>query len=215
MAGRSKTRKRAGGSSRRASAGSGEASAGAGEAAARRGAEAAGGEASAGAGTSAAPEILGAAAVTAPEQEAPASPENAQLEAELAAALAGAPEEAPAPGQAVEPQPAVDPIEAWRPFIAGGVVPLTANLILPQWDLTDAEQREVAEALSCCLAQLFPDGLEGKYACWFRLVAAAGGIVVTRYVQGGGTLPGIGPPKPKAAEKPAPKREGGGGGEVA
>ena len=46
-----------------------------------------------------------------------------------------------------------------------------------------------------CLAQLFPDGVQGKYACWFRLMACTGVIVVNGIAQNGGKLPGIGPKK--------------------
>ncbi len=130
------------------------------------------------------------------DQSAPApTPENAALEAELAAAMAGAPSDG-APLAPEAPAP-VDPVANWRAF----VTPTTAMIatgILPQWEISQAEQQGFSDALSECLAQLFPDGLDGKYACWFRLVAVTGGVVAVRAMQNGGKLPGIGPKRAKA-----------------
>lgn len=131
------------------------------------------------------------------EQEAPAT-----LEAEVSAALADAPPDPlapPPPGADPGSGPPPDPAAEWRPFM-GNAVTLTDKLILPQWDLSEEEKTELTESLAGCMAQLFPDGLNGKYACWFRLIAVATVIPAIRYVQNDGKLPPLGP---KRKKKPA------------
>ena len=120
-----------------------------------------------------------------------------QLEAEANAALAGAPPEAldspvSSGGDLVLGPVQESHVEEWRVFM-GHTVGVVSVVALPQWELTDGERRELAESLAGCLDQMFPGGLDGKYACWFRLVAAAGGIAVVRIASNGGKLPGFGP----------------------
>lgn len=122
----------------------------------------------------------------------------AALAAEAAAAVADLPPdlgaEAP-PGEGEATQGAAE----WDAFMPGAVSVIAA-VVLPQWQLTKDEQRELASSLGQCLAQLFPDGLNGRYACWFRLIACAGGIAVTRYAANGMQLPPFGPKLPKAPD---------------
>ena len=131
--------------------------------------------------------------------------ETLRLAAEADAVLSSAPED-PVLGQPGEPAPGapplVDPVESFRPVVTG-LVGITSVTVLPQWDLTDQERGELSESMSMCLAQLFPDGLDGKYACWFRLVACVGIITVDRAVKHGGKLPGIGPKKADPEPTPA------------
>ena len=136
-----------------------------------------------------------------------------QLEAEANAALAGAPPEAldspvSTGGDLVLGPVQESHVEEWRVFM-GHTVGVVSVVALPQWELTDGERRELADSLAGCLDQMFPGGLDGKYACWFRLVAAAGGITVVRLASNGGKLPGFGPRRSKsdtdaaAGESPA------------
>jgi len=60
----------------------------------------------------------------------------------------------------------------------------------------------IATSSPQCLAQLFPDGINGKYACWFRLLGCTGFIVVNGIAQNGGKLPGFGP---KKSPEPTPE----------
>lgn len=133
--------------------------------------------------------------------EAPADPAVA-FAADLDAALAAG-DEAPQAGAPPADAGPADPAADWRQFLEVGAMPIVAGLILPQWELTSEEQRELATALAECLAKLFPGGIGGEHACWFRLMAAAGGVCILRYAQHG-RLPGIGPkPKPPPAPRPA------------
>lgn len=116
---------------------------------------------------------------------------EAALTAEADAAMTAAAELEPVP-----PSPdaqAADAVsgDSWAPLVAG-VMPMLCIGVFPQWGITDAERTEFGEALGQCLDQIFPGGLNGKYACWVRLIAAGGGIVAVRYLQAG-TLPPIGP----------------------
>lgn len=128
----------------------------------------------------------------------------ATLEREAAAATASAP-----PDLTIDtrtPPPAV-PTEApaiatWRMY-TGPAMQLVKGLVLPQWNLTPEELLELAEALAQILALHFPDGLDGKYAGYFRLLACSSYIVATRYAAGGGKLPPLGPPRPAKAKQPA------------
>jgi len=118
------------------------------------------------------------------------SPEAVNLQLEADAALAGAPAEPPIAGELVPPS--VDAVAEFK-VVLDGPIKLTELVLLPQWGITTDEHTELTESLSMCLAQLFPDGVNGKYACWFRLIACSGFIVTSRVVQNGGKLPGIGP----------------------
>lgn len=121
------------------------------------------------------------------------------MTAEVEAALAGAPPDAAAPvqtsdgagGELVQEQPS----ESWRKFCAG-LVPGVCILAVPQWNITEAEQAELAESLGLCLDELFPGGMDGKYSCWARLLVCAGGITLTRYAEHG-KLPPFGRPETK------------------
>ena len=127
------------------------------------------------------------------------------LEAEANAAIAAAPAElAPGePGAELGPTPEQS-AEEWR-VVTKGVVTGTALVILPQWNLSAEEQGELSESLALCMAQIFPGGINGKYSCWIRLIAASTAIVGGRFIAGGGKLPPIGP----RIEKPAPIAEHG------
>jgi len=155
----------------------------------------AGGSAAAGAASGAAPvgvESLGV--VGSPDQ----------LIAEAEAAAAGAP-------QQVDPsQPAgeLNPNGQWS-ALTPPLVKVTCAVVLPAWQIRDDEQTEVSEALGQCLEQLFPGGIEGKYACWVRLVFCCGAITVSR-VQQHGRLPPLFLPKASAAKpaaQPTPPRD--------
>jgi hypothetical protein len=78
-------------------------------------------------------------------------------------------------------------------------------VVLPAWRIQPAEQRPVSEALAECLEQVFPGGIEGKYACWVRLLVACGAITVSRVATNGGRLPPLFLAKasPPAARDPA------------
>ena len=138
--------------------------------------------------------------VTPPGQE-PLSSEAADLLLEANAALAGAEPEALTP-DGLPPPPPVDAAKEFREVLHLPVM-FVAGAVLPQYHITDEFRQEWTAASAECLAQLFPDGLNGKYACWFRLLACSGMIVVNGIAQNGGKLPGIGPkkaPKPEAPE---------------
>jgi len=128
------------------------------------------------------------------------SPEAINLKLEADAAIGGLPPES---GPGIDPGP--PPVDAETEFRNVLVLPIKAvsRFVLPQWEIQPEEETEFTEATAQCLAQLFPDGVNGKYACWFRLIACSGMIVAMRIAQNGGTLPGIGPkspdPKPGAA----------------
>lgn len=79
--------------------------------------------------------------------------------------------------------------------LCAGLVPVVAITVLPQWNLSRDEQNELAQSLGACLDQVLPGGLNGKYACWVRLIACAGGIAITRAIANGGKLPALGPRK--------------------
>jgi hypothetical protein len=81
--------------------------------------------------------------------------------------------------------------ESWKPTI-DSLMPMIRVMLVPQWELQDAEVEEFSGALVQCLDQVFPGGMSGKYACWVRLIFATGGIVATRYVIHG-KLPPFGP----------------------
>jgi hypothetical protein len=123
-----------------------------------------------------------------------------RLAAEVEAAAAGAPSVDPLTGQ-----PALDPALAnpngqWS-AITPPTVEVLCAVVLPAWQIQPAERTPVAEALAECLEQVFPGGIEGKYACWVRLLVACGAITVSRVATNNGRLP---PLFVQKASKPAP-----------
>lgn len=123
----------------------------------------------------------------------------AALEREANAALAGAPEgDALTEGaEGGELEPAAP--QEWEPFLQG-MKPLLFGFVLPQWEVTEPEQREWTQSLAQCMDQLFPGGPAGQYACYVRLAAVSVAIVGGRMIANGGKLPPIGP---KRATPPA------------
>lgn len=117
-----------------------------------------------------------------------------RLAAEARAALLGAPPDEGLSGE-VPVEATVDgvPVPAsWLPAI-NGAVPMLRIGVFPQWDITDDEANEFAEALAQCLDTFFPGGLDGKYGCFVRLIMAGGGICAGRMIRNGGKLPPLGP----------------------
>lgn len=123
----------------------------------------------------------------------PLSNEAADLLLEANAAIAGAEPEA-LTLDGLPPPPPVDAAKEFREVLHLPVM-FVNRAVLPQWGITDEYQTEWTAATAECLAQLFPDGINGKYACWFRLLACTGVIVVNGITQNGGKLPGLGPKK--------------------
>lgn len=121
------------------------------------------------------------------------SPEAVNLQFEADAAIAGA--EPAALTDTGLPPP--DPVDAPKQFREALHLPtmFVQHAVLPQWGITDEFRLEWTAATAECLAQLFPDGMGGKYACWFRLLACSSIIVATGIAQNGGKLPGLGPKK--------------------
>ena len=124
-----------------------------------------------------------------------------RLEAEVAAAAAGIPGLDPATGQAQLDPALANPNGQWAALTPPTVEVLCA-VVLPAWQIQPTEQRPVAEALAECLEQVFPGGIEGKYACWVRLIVACGAITVSRVATNNGKLPPLF--VAKALPKPAP-----------
>jgi hypothetical protein len=118
------------------------------------------------------------------------SPEAINLHLEADSALAGV-EEPPPLGTDPTAAP-VDPVAEFRSALKMPML-LNQHVLMAQWNITDEVRTEMTEATSECLAQLFPDGMGGKYACWFRLLACGGIIVVNGIASNGGKLPGFGP----------------------
>lgn len=114
-----------------------------------------------------------------------AGSERGRLLAEADAALASAPADA---GGGVAPAEGSDSGGSWAD-ITPSVVTVVSGVVLPQWDIKANEQTEVSTALAQCMDQVFPGGLDGKYACWVRLVMACGAITVSRAMQPGGLPP--------------------------
>lgn len=112
------------------------------------------------------------------------------LQAEADAAIAGADPSALTETGAPPPDP-VDAAEQFRKTL-GFPVEILVRGVIPQWGIDDASKQELVESAAECLAQLFPDGVGGKYACWFRLINCTGFIVASAAVKNGGKLP-IGP----------------------
>lgn len=122
------------------------------------------------------------------------------LIAEVEAAAATAPNLDPTGQPALDPALA-NPNGQWSALTPPTVEVLCA-VVLPAWRIQPAEQRPVSEALAECLEQVFPGGIEGKYACWVRLLVACGAITVSRVATNGGRLPPLflvkaSPPAPR------------------
>ena len=106
------------------------------------------------------------------------SESSVQLEADLAAALAGAPPEpeVPAAGEVAEApgaaRPSDDEILAGYTMICTEVVDLGAGALVPAWRVTPAESGKMAGALARALLLWFPDMIiPPKY---LALLAVAG-----------------------------------------
>jgi hypothetical protein len=114
------------------------------------------------------------------------------LSAEAAAVLA---EAEPVPVDPVEGQgaPVATAAQSWQPVVEG-LAPTLAVIVFPQWELSPSEVETFGKSLTECLDQLFPGGVEGKYACYARLLAVTAGICATRYMKHG-ELPPLGPKK--------------------
>lgn len=129
--------------------------------------------------------------------EEPAAPADASLMAEADAAIATADPSALTETGAPPPEP-VDAAAEFRAVLHLPVM-FVSEGVLPQWGITEEFRKEWTEASAECLAQLFPDGVGGKYACWFRLIACTGIIAANGIAKNGGKIPGLGP---KRAERP-------------
>lgn len=119
------------------------------------------------------------------------------LAAEAAAAL---------PGDTGGAVTAVDSSGSWAQ-LTPHLTTITCAVVLPQWKISTEEQHEVSGALGQCMEQLFPGGIDGKYACWVRLIAACGAITISRAQQPGGLPPlfmNKRRPKPEPPPAPAP-----------
>jgi hypothetical protein len=127
--------------------------------------------------------------------DANAAPADVSLLAEADAAIATAEPEA----LTETGLPPPDPIDAAKEFREVLHLPVlfVSTAVLPQWNITEEFRKEWTEASAECLAQLFPDGFGGKYACWFRLITCTGIIVGHGIAHNGGKLPGIGPKREK------------------
>jgi hypothetical protein len=120
------------------------------------------------------------------------TPEAINLHLEADSALAGI-IEPPPPGS----EPAAPPVDAAEEFRKAlkPLMLLNQHVLMAQWNITDEVRIEFHESTAECLAQLFPDGLGGKYACWFRLLGCSGMIVATGIASNGFKIPGFGPKK--------------------
>jgi hypothetical protein len=125
-----------------------------------------------------------------------------RLIADVEAAAASAPIADPITGQpAVEQLVEANGAGEWS-ALAPHLVTVACGVVLPRWAIPTSDQTEVGESLGLCLEQLFPGGIEGKYACWVRLVFACGAITVSTAQRHGGKLPPLW--AVSAPAKPAP-----------
>lgn len=124
----------------------------------------------------------------------------ADLLLEANAAIGTAEPEALTPDGLPPPEP-IDAAKGFREVLHLPVMFVSAA-VLPQYNITEEFRTEWTAASAECLAQLFPDGINGKYGCWFRLIACSGMIVVNGIAQNGGKLPGIGPKKAPEPDTP-------------
>jgi hypothetical protein len=130
-----------------------------------------------------------------------------RLIAEAEAAVAGAPSIDPTTGQ-----PALEAVNVngtWA-VLTAPCVEVLCGVVLPAWEIRkEDEQPAISEALAECMEQLFPGGVDGKYACWVRLIVTCGAITVGRVAANGGRLPPLFVPKSKKSTSgptaPAPK----------
>lgn len=118
-----------------------------------------------------------------------------RLVAEAESAVAGVPGGDPLAAAAQQ----LDPNGQWG-ALTPPLVKITCGVVLPAWQINNVEQGEISEALGQCLEQMFPGGVNGKYACWVRLVFCCGAITVSRVQQHGRLpplfLPTVQPAKP-------------------
>lgn len=127
-----------------------------------------------------------------------------QLIAEAEAAAAGIPNADPAAGQPAD----LNPNGQWSALTPPAAKVLSI-VVFPAWKIPDAERDEFAAASAECLEQVFPGGIEGKYACWVRVLVTAGAITVGAVARNGGKLPPLfvestkSTPKPNGAAGPA------------
>jgi hypothetical protein len=121
-----------------------------------------------------------------------------RLIADVEAAAASAPIADPTTGQPQIDQPVATTGGEWA-ALTPHLVTATCGIVLPRWEIPTSDQAEIADSLGLCLDQLFPGGIEGKYACWVRLIVACGGITIATAQRHGGKLPPLwaaAPPKP-------------------
>jgi hypothetical protein len=107
-----------------------------------------------------------------------------RLIAEAESAVTGVPSGDPLAASAQQ----LDPNGQWG-ALTPPLVKITCGVVLPAWQINNTEQGEISEALGQCLEQLFPGGVNGKYACWVRLVFCCGAITVSRVQQHGRVPP--------------------------
>ena len=125
-----------------------------------------------------------------------------RLIADVEAAAASAPIADPTTGQPqIDQPPAESGAGEWR-ALTPHLVTVTCGIVLPRWEIPTTDQSEVAESLGLCLEQLFPGGIEGKYACWVRLIVASGGITIATAQRHGGKLPPLWAPQPPKSTPP-------------
>ena len=86
-----------------------------------------------------------------------------------------------------------------------GLTGLAVVYGLPQWQIQPEELKPFNEALCECLETVFPGGVNGKYACWWKLILAGSAITLTRYMANGNKLPPIGPVKPVTVSPAQPE----------
>jgi hypothetical protein len=127
-----------------------------------------------------------------------------RLIADVEAAAASAPIADPVTGQPSAGELVqADGAGEWR-TLTPHLVTVTCGVVLPRWAIPTTDQAEVAESLGLCLEQLFPGGVDGKYACWVRLVFACGAITVSTAQRHGGKLPPLFAVSPPAEPAPPP-----------
>lgn len=110
------------------------------------------------------------------------------LIAEAEAAAASSPAVDPVTGLAGGAPPELNPNGQWSALTQPAVAVL-CGVVLPAWEIEADQQKQIAEPLAECLEQLFPGGVDGRYACWVRLIVASGAITVGVAARNGGKLP--------------------------
>lgn len=126
-----------------------------------------------------------AAVVEADHQLVEQAPVNdtsiSQLQAEADAALATAPPDllpGAAPVAPAGPSPA--DMEAGYAMIAGGVLDMTCEMVVPAWEVTDDEKGKLAGALGKACALWFPGEIPERWAALIVLAGVAGQVVIAR-----------------------------------